>query len=441
MNTKIFEFATGEQYCSLIGDDGLPMAYPSLFVTVNHRNSTDAFTTIDKEVRHIRYLYEICQYLCIDLEQKCLKGEFLKKAEMNWLVKWAGRTVKSFRNHVAKNKKFMAGNVIPKITKLESARANIVIEGSGHISPHTHFNRITTFARYIGWLELYCFSSKQGNAEETLKTLRPKKFSNVDDIDEHAMLVIDCLDEPSRGDNIKQMGETLELNAYHSLTKSQRIRVMDVLRPDSSDNPWGESVRVRNQLTFHLLDATGVRRGELARIRINDIIRSKKNGRKYLRIRKREDKKDKRLDRPKAKTLGRIIPITSELALLLEDCIVKYRSKISGVERIDYLLVPHRASKSKGIALSLSSINKICSQLTKVVGFKVNPHSFRHSWNDDFSEIADDIIRRGESTEAKTESDRRKLMGWTEESKMAMKYGKRHADRRAFQTGLPQNTA
>lgn len=436
MNTKTFEFANGEQYCSLIGDDGLPMAYPSLFVTINHRNGPDAFNTISKEVQHIKYLYEICQYLRIDLEQRCLRGEFLEKAEMEWLEKWASRTVKSFRNHVVKNKKNTAANAVPKIPMLESARANIAIEDSGQISPHTHFNRITTFARYIGWLELYCFPSKPGNAEETLKTLRPEKFSNIDDIDEHALLVIDCLDEPSHGSNMKQIGENLELNTYHSLTKSQRIRVMDVIRTDSFDNPWGESVRARNKLIFHLLDATGIRRGELARIRIDDVIRSKKNGRKYLRIRKREDKKDRRSDRPRAKTFGRVVPLSSELARLIEDYIVGDRSEIPCVEKIDYLFVPHRGSKSMGTALSLSSINKICSQLSKVVGFKVNPHSFRHSWNDDFSEMADDKIRQGESTEAKTESDRRKLMGWTEKSMMAMKYGKRHADRRAFQTGL-----
>ncbi|MBF4401516.1 site-specific integrase, partial [Vibrio anguillarum] len=60
----------------------------------------------------------------------------------------------------------------------------------------------------------------------------------------------------------------------------------------------------------------------------------------------------------------------------------------------------------------------------------------RHTWNDEFSAYADKRIAEGKTTEKKSEADRRKLMGWDENSKMAKRYARRHEDKRAMEMAL-----
>tara|TARA_R110001583_G_C5663015_1_gene409838 strand:+ start:187 stop:1515 length:1329 start_codon:yes stop_codon:yes gene_type:complete len=409
---KKIRMADGEMYSVLIDGSGVPMPYPNLFVTINHRNESDASNTCYNVFERIRLLYEICDFLNIDIVQRCITGDFLTKNEMESLVLWAKRTVESFRNHVIKQKSKNVVSLLPKMKKLETSRAVIVVEHQGDISPATAYNRITTFAEYIGWLEEELFTSKDTTAEDLLKSLRPSKFSKE--------------------------GETGNVDEiYKSLTPSQVIRVLDVIRPDSSDNPWvNESLRYRNQLIINVLEAIGCRRGELLKIRPQDIKKNPTNGRRYVTIRSKVDLDDARLDRPEAKTLGRNVPMDKRLSEMYDNYLIHHRGNSNGAEFIPYLFVTHNHRTTTNHALSNATINKICRQISSVVGFKVNPHAFRHRWNDKYSKHADQRIAEGKVSEAKSESDRQKLMGWHEGSKMAQTYSKRHDDKRAFEVGL-----
>ena len=412
MKIKKFLMSDGEAYAILLDDSGVPIPYPNLFVTINHRNKSDASNTCYSVFEHIRYLYEICSFLNIDIVQRCITGDFLSKQEMESLVKWAKRTVKTFREHVTRQK---SGNIVsltPKMKKLETVRAVIVIDHDGDISPATAYNRLTTFAEYIGWLEEVLFPSKDTTAEQLLKSLRPQKFSKADET------------------------ENMDEN-YKSLTPHQILRVLDVIRPDSSDNPWkNESLRYRNQLIINMLEAIGFRRGELLKVRPRDVKKHPKNGRRYVTIRSKVDLDDTRLDRPEAKTLGRHVPMDKRLSEMYDNYLIHHRSNANGAEFIPYLFVTHNYRTSTNQALSTAAVNKICREISEVVGFRVHPHAFRHSWNDKFSKHADKRIAEGKVSEAKSESDRQKLMGWHEGSKMAQEYSKRHDDKRAFEVGM-----
>lgn len=435
MNVKKFKFNSGESYSILMGDNGLPMDYPNLFMTINHRNASDATSTCHANFEHIKYLYEICTFLNIDIEERCKRGDFVLRTELETLIKWAKRTVPSFREHVARNKGKNIVEFTPRRNKLESARQIIVVEDEKDISSHTSYNRITTFASYIGWLEQYLFPSKIGKTKELLKSLRPKKFSAEGDI-ERDERIIDHLNKDSAYTGIES-DDYDDMGKYKSLTRIQIIRILDVIRPDSSDNPWvGVDARYRNQLIINMLEAIGNRRGELARIRIQDIKTSTKNGRRYLSIRKNSDLNDKRADTPSAKTLGRLVPIDSRLSEMIDNYIINHRSNIQDVGKIPYLFVTHHHRVKKPNALSMGAVNKICRQVSKVVGFRVHPHAFRHSWNDRYSDNADRRIKEGKVTHAKSESDRQKLMGWREGSDSGKKYSMRHDDERAILTGL-----
>lgn len=412
MRIERIQMASGEMYSVLLDDSGLPMLYPNLFVTINHRNESDASNTCYTAFEHLRYLYEICDYLDIDIVQRCIAGDFLSKQEMESLVKWAKRTVRTYREHVAKQKSTNVVSLAPITKKLETARSVMVVDNEGDISPATAYNRLTTFAEYIGWLEEELFPSKDTTAEQLLKSLRPKKFSKE--------------------------GETENMDEnYKSLTPHEVLRVLDVVRPDSSDNPWkNESLRYRNQLIINMLEAIGLRRGELLKVRPSDVKKHPKNGRRYLTIRSKVDLDDTRSDRPEAKTLGRHVPMDKRLSDMYDNYLIHHRSNANGAEFIPYLFVTHNHRTSINQALSTATVNKICREISEVVGFRVHPHAFRHSWNDKFSKHADKRIAEGKVSEAKSESDRQKLMGWHEGSKMAQKYSKRYDDKRAFETGM-----
>ena len=412
MKIERVRMTNGEMYSVLLDDGGIPMPYPNLFVTMNHRNKSDASTTCYKAFEHIRYFYEICNFLNIDIVQRCITGDFLSKQEMESLVKWTKQTVKSFREHSS----IQAGKTVvslhPKKRKLETARAVIILKHYGDISSITAYNRLTTFAEYIGWLEKEVFPSKDTMAEAILKSLRPKKFSEES--------------------NTENMDEN-----YKSLTRDQVIRVLDTVRPDSSYNPWhNKALKYRNQLIINMLEATGCRRGELLKIRVQDIKNLPNNRRRYLTIRSTVDLSDGRLNRQEGKTLGRHIPIDQRLSEMYDNYLIHHRSDAKGVEYIPYLFVTHNHRVSTNYALSTAAVNKICRELSIIVGFRVNPHAFRHTWNDRFSELADKRIKDGKVSESKSESDRQKLMGWKEGSKMALTYSKRHSDKRAFITGM-----
>lgn len=399
-------------YSALLYSNGGVMPYPNLFVTINHRNKSDSSNTCYAAFENLRYLHEICAFLNIDLVQRCIAGDFLAKQEMESLVKWAKCTVKKFREHVNKQKKAKVVLFSPKIKKLETARAVMAIDHEGDIAPSTAYNRLTTFAEYIGWLETTLFPSKKTRAEKILKSLRPSKFHKAGETD--------------------IMGEN-----YKSLTHNQVIRVLDVVRPDSTENPWvNNSLKYRNQLIINFLWAIGCRRGELLKILIEDIKVNPKNGRRYLTIRSKLDLSDTRLDRPEAKTLGRHVPIDKNLSDMYDNYLIYHRGNSTGSEFIPYLFVTHNHKVSTNQALSTMAVNKICREISEVVGFRVTPHAFRHAWNDRFSEYADKRIAEGKTSEAKSESDRQKLMGWREGSSMAMHYSQRHNDKRAFEVGL-----
>ena len=356
---------------------------------------------------------------------RCIKGDFLTKNEMLSLVKWAKNRVATFRKHASKNKpttlKIGTSNVVPLVVKkprtLEIARATFVIDHDGDVGVHHAYNRLTTFAEYIGWLEGELFPSKDSTAEQTLKAQRPT--------------------------NMMMRDEVLDWGDYRSLTRQEVIRVLDVVRPDSPDNPWkSERIRYRNHLLINLLNSLGTRAAEASRIRVlskndeGDIHTNPKNNVRYIEIRSKDDKDDNRVNRPSGKTLGRHNPVDSRLSEIIDNYIIDYRSEIPGVNQIPYLFVTDNYRDPQNRALSLAQLNKICREISEVVGFRVHPHAFRHSWNDRYSEFVDRRIAEGKTSHEKAEADRRKLMGWGVNSKWGNYYEKRHAHQRAFDLGL-----
>lgn len=415
MKIDEFRMNTGESYSILLGDDGMPLPYQNLFVTLYYRNQSKASNTCYRVFEHLKYLDEICQFEEIDLIERCKVGNFLTKIEFENIKRHSSFTVASFREMVARHK---SSNVVSiKKSKLETARGSITINPEGNISPYTTYNRLTVFARFIGWLEEELFPSKDSTAEAELIKIRGDKFGTGD--------------------------EALDWGDWKSLESIEKIRVLDVVHPDSSENPWKtESVRYRNQLIVNMFFAIGCRRGELLKIRVatndhkSDIRRRDRDGRYFVMLRSQTDDDDKRKNRPEGKTLGRFVPMDKRLVGMYENYLIHHRPNAVGSEHVEFLFVTHNHKQQSNAALSLAQVNKIFREISEVVGFRVHPHACRHTWNDEFSAFADKRIAEGRTTEAKSEADRQKLMGWREDSKMAKLYARRHEDKRAMDVAL-----
>ncbi|OCH76009.1 tyrosine-type recombinase/integrase, partial [Vibrio breoganii] len=305
--------------------------------------------------------------------------------------------------------------------KLESARGEFDYPES-NISPFSTYNRLTVFANYIGWLEKELFPSKESTTELELKTIRGDKF----------------------GKN----SEIVDWGNDRALEDHQVMRLLDVVHPDSKENPWkSEAVRWRNYLIVNLMFAVGCRRGELLKIRVGtdnyppDIKKREKNGRYFVLLRANRDdgkggaKPDQRKYRPEGKTKTRLVPLDKRMVEIYENYLIHHRPKATGSEHIEYLFITH-GDTTQCRALSISAMQKIFTEISKVLKFKVQTHTGRHTWNEKFSKYADGRIADGKTTEAKSEADRRKLMGWSEDSSMARLYAKRHDNERAWNMGV-----
>ena len=415
MKTKAFQMRSGESYSILLGEDGIPLPYHNLFVTLHYRNESRTSNTCHRVFEHLCFLEEICLFEKINLIERCKAGDFLTRKELETIKKYSGFTVESFRKMVTRHKSSKIVNF--KRSKIETARAQIVVSSKDDISPRTSYYRLSVFAKFIGWLEGELFPSKNSTTEFELQKLRGSKFGTND--------------------------ETVEGKNWISLEPVQKMRVLDVIRPDSLENPWkSDSVRYRNQLIVNMLFAIGCRRGELLKLRVktdqndSDIQRRSEGGRYYVRIRSKTDNGDKRIQKPEGKTKGRFVPMDKRLVDMYENYLIYHRPNATGSEYIDYLFVTHNHKRQTNSALSLAQINKIFRDISEVVGFRVHPHTSRHTWNDEFSGFADRRIAEGKTTEEKSEADRQKLMGWEDDSMMAQLYARRHEEKRAMEMAL-----
>jgi integrase len=194
-------------------------------------------------------------------------------------------------------------------------------------------------------------------------------------------------------------------------------RIRSVIDPAAQNNPWkNRDARIRNELLIRWLLDLGERHGELLSVRLEDV----DLGRCEARIVRRPDSADDpRRRQPTVKTHGRPLPLEG-LEDLTERYVFDVRSRIPNAATHPFLFVEVRS----GRPLSSSGLAKIVRQLGMAIGCPriLTPHVFRHSWNDAFSRGAD---HAGLSEQAETDT-RNFLQGWSEGSKTAQVYTRRH---------------
>lgn len=396
MSVKRFVMRNGERFAVLFNNEGVPMTYPNLYTIIHLRNRGQSINTISALLEDIKLLFQLLDKLEIDLEKRIKSKDFLKLNEIEAIANLASFS-RSRLDGMTSNKKIIN---FPKSRNIERSRAKLVIT-QDYVSKELIYRRLTNFAEYIGWLETYFHSALVTNTKRLLTSRRPHKSMDIQ-------------------------------FEYKSFDSEQLYKILKAVDPDNQKRIWtSDYINYRNELIIYLFLYLGCRKGELLNLKITDIT-SHQEGAIYLTIRRNpHDGSDSRLYQPLVKTRSRSIAVNQKLKRKLDFYILNHRSTVPNAELTDFLILSNR-----GQPLSINALNKIFSEISKVVLFNVHAHAFRHTWNDKFSEKSQILVEKGKTTEAQVENDRAYLMGWIPHSQSARRYSRRAENKRAVEVGL-----
>lgn len=376
----------GERFALLVDEEGMPLYYPTLYVSVYMRGRSLAVNTIQNSLHAIKALYACQAYFKIDYESRFSHGELLQPHEVH--------SLRDFMQRPLTNE---SDNKVISITRIKS------------VSTESQYARLSVIAEYLGFLatQLHPPSAESGAKItamiEQIKANRPIISSKSKEDRDEKHLDDSVLDAIEKG-----------------------------LQPGSPDNPVQDyGVQLRNALMFSLLRVTGLRRGELLNLKVEDIDFTKNT---LSVIRRPDTKGDARTYQPVAKTRERSFPLTSELVDKIHEYVVKHRNKVPNAKKHGYIFVTHKAGGFQGNPLSNAGFGKFMGTLKIIVdeaGF-IHAHSLRHHWNYSFSKICE----KQSITPEREEKLRSYLMGWSETSGTAATYNRRHVKEQANQVML-----
>ncbi|WP_372747172.1 tyrosine-type recombinase/integrase [Litorivivens sp.] len=198
-------------------------------------------------------------------------------------------------------------------------------------------------------------------------------------------------------------------------------KLLEIIRPSSTNNPFTQRNRFRNYLIVTLLLDTGIRRGALAKLKISDL-RFDRFGAALWIYADRDDVSDPRLERPNQKTKAHLAAVKPQVMEAVLFYIDRDRKLILGSEENDFVFVSNSNAKGTiGQPLAAKSINEVFFRLSKVLGYRVYPHLMRHMWNDLFDDNSD----HQNFTSQQVEDARKYAMGWSANSTMTEIYNNR----------------
>lgn len=387
-----FVMDSGERYCMVVDRaSGLPMYYPTLFLTTQIRNKGNAFSTTLAAANNLVLLLRFLESRDINLEQRFLTKDFFKPHELDDLRDFAQRKQGRMPSKALSN------------PWLDDELTNIVDNGTQH-------SRLTTFANYLRWYAMHILKMpeldvvEQINAmAEQIKTRRPSKQGRNGDLQDK------------------------------SLSDVQLDALFELIQPGSASNPFSIDVQRRNRLMILLLFYLGIRGGELLNIRIQDIDFS--TNRIHI-VRRADERADSRTNEPNAKTRERLLPLAESLVQELHGYITQDRRNVRNAKKNDYLFVTYKRGPTVGNPISKAGYHKIFSVVRAVSPqlYAASGHSLRHTWNRKFSERMDAMDEQ--VSEERQEQVRSYLMGWREGSGTAATYNKRFIQQKGFEAAL-----
>lgn len=398
VSLKSFVMSGGERYCLLVDkNSGMPLYYPSLFVTTQVRNTSKSYSMMESALGGIAVLLKFMAERNEDLETRFKLNKYFETHELDAIRDFC--QIK-FRHGATGTD----SNVMFTHKELQ--------EGDKKVNTQTEYARLSVISNYVKWLaELLAgegrgkgITLRIGRMAGGIKSRRPQK--------------------KKRNEGLIEKG----------LDKQQIEMLFELFRPGSELNPFvDKSVQIRNRLMFLILYHLGLRGGELLNIRIKDIDFSNNQ---LVVVRRADEKDDPRTNQPRAKTLDRRLPVKDTLVKEIHNYILNVRKKCVRPGQPDYLFVTHKEGPTKGLPVSISAYKKVINVVRDVspILYSFTGHALRHHWNELFSILMDSMDNP--PSEIEQEKRRSELMGWKSGSGTAETYNKRFIKRKAQEASL-----
>lgn len=393
--TETYKMESGERCCLLVDELGMPVFFPTLYITTRLRNAGKSVATAEQCLSGIKILLEFCGNENINLDERIRTGIFLNSCEID-----AIRDSCQTRRQAAKivNVRPLKRGYVPPIPKVKTA---------------TTYLYITHIANYLEWLCRYHLQDQRFTKETARR--------------------IDAFVAGVRERRPFIKGRNINDEAFRGISEAQERLLFDVMFPGNPNNPFSDpGVQVRNYLIVKLLRLMGPRGGELLNVQIRDFDFTHNQ----LRIVRRPDApEDHRTNQPRVKTQQRVLPLAPSTMAEVRCYIVEVRKRIPNAARDPYLFVAHKSGPTQGRALSISSLHEmfhvIAAAHPELKG--VTAHDLRHRWHVVYSETMD---AQSEKSYAEVEQWRNMLAGWTVGSSQGQHYAARHIRGKAHKAML-----
>lgn len=393
---RLVVLSSGERFPALVDRaSGEPRFLPTIYALTTGRMKGRSASTIRQALWAISWLIDFLETTEIDLEARLLTGQFL-------LIHEIDRLARHCRRRAPLAEAWLEKSAPRPLTKPSAGKTEV----SGEVAS----TRVAYIAGYLQWWVDYTVRHRRLDRQQ------------ADSLTKVVTRSLQALRERGRGSHKSP-------NPRRGLTREQQAVLEEMAHPDSPSNPWkSEVVRARNALMIRWWLDLGLRRGELLGIAVDDI----DFRRNEVHIRRRaDDPSDPRREQPNAKTLARVLPLSRDLAAQTHEYVSRIRSRTGAARRHGFLFV-----ERGGSPISSDAANKMFVEMRKASDGKLpadlSPHVLRHTWNDRFSDVADD---KG-IPEERERRQREYLMGWKLGSEAAATYTKRSIEKRAREASL-----
>lgn len=386
----------GERFALLIDSKtGLPEPWATRYSAVFLRSKAGSVNTMSKALRSIALSEEWAELRGIDLTQRLESGDLLTQEETVDFVNWL------------------------RLARASSVGQSEASQPPAVVAPDTHYTRVLDARAYFSWraeIAIHRISIASGRYGDAAQKL------------ENWSRMIGGLvrGAPSR--------------TKYGLAPDLRKRFLEVIDPESPENPFAPANRYRNfalLLTYYEL---GLRRAEALVLKAGDLHLAGHRPNVYV-YRRPDDPDDPRPDEPLVKTASRVLFVGAKLRGVLETWVIKHRSdrvRYPGAKKTPFVFV-----SDNGRPMALRTVYDLFVTIREMFPEfprDFSPHTLRHDWNDRFSDLCDDE-RTAESergvpaderlTHAKEMAMRNYLMGWKKHSQRAATYTNRTTEARS----------
>jgi integrase len=378
---------------------GLPVEAATRFTLVKRWQVGHSSGTAATELRSVALLMAWAHRLGIDLEDRIQSGAYFSSTELEALVDEL-RERRRDRSGEGENVAFEKRDRSTK--RITSGDAQWRVVGN-----EVWYQRIKYVQGYLRW-RMDDAISRVSIEDDRFFRIRQRADEVIRKLELHL--------PSTKGLQREGLGSEL------------RDRFLPIIDPSSPENPFQQSNRYRNYVLLRLIFETGCRLSEALVLYTTDY--EPDSHRPTLTIHRRpHNPLDPRVDLPLVKTRPRRLPLSTDMAELLEKLIIGDRKAVPAAKKTPFIFLARG-----GRPLAPRSVE----DLTKMIRHafpefeSLTIHMLRHDWNDRFSELAS---AKGWSDTRETQH-RNYLQGWTKTSKQGLNYTRRSTREEATNAAL-----